>query len=63
MAVQAALLQVCLVLLLPLACLYDVQSCGPLRACAGFYTGNEEVFLPSNVLFRMGGAACLMSTR
>jgi hypothetical protein len=32
-------------------------------AAAGFYTGNEEAFLPSNVLFRMGGAACLMSTR
>ncbi|KAK9827585.1 hypothetical protein WJX81_000874 [Elliptochloris bilobata] len=29
----------------------------------GFYRGNEEVFLPSNVLFRMGGAACIMSTR
>ena len=33
-------------------------------ACpAGFYTGNEEVYLPSNVLFRMGGAALVMSTR
>ena len=63
MAVQAALLQGYLVLLLSLACLYNAQNCGPPLACAGFYTGNEEVFLPSNVLFRMGGAACLMSTR
>ena len=30
---------------------------------AGFYTGNEQVFLPSNTLFRMGGAACILSTR
>ncbi len=34
-----------------------------MSAAAGFYTGNEEAFLLSNVLFRMGGAACLMSTR
>ena len=63
MAVQAALLHMCFVLLLTPACPHNVQSCGPPLACAGFYTGNEEVFLPSNVLFRMGGAACLMSTR
>ena len=34
-----------------------------LKHPAGFYTGNEEVYLPSNVLFRMGGAALVMSTR
>lgn len=37
---------------------FDMLTCP-----AGFYTGNEEVYLPSNVLFRMGGAALVMSTR
>lgn len=29
----------------------------------GAYTGNERAFLPANILFCMGGAAAVLSTR
>ena len=40
-----------------------VCSAGLMLPGAGFYRGSEEEFLRSNVLFRLGGAGVVLSSR
>lgn len=40
-----------------------VCSLGIMLPGAGFYRGSEEEFLRSNVLFRLGGAGVVLSSR